>query len=80
MVKLIIGLILIVCGIVLGAYVGIWICFVGGIIDVINEIRADELSAVVVAIGVAKVLFANFIGFVAAIALIIPGAGLISTS
>ena len=42
-VKVMIGLGLIVGGIVLGLYVGVWVCFVGGIVDVIKccEIRRN---------------------------------------
>lgn len=41
---------------------GCWVCFIGGIVDVIEEIRADELEALKIAIGIAKVMFAGFIG------------------
>lgn len=75
--KNVIGLALIVAGIAFGAYAGIWWAFIGGIVDVINEIRAYDLSAVAVAIGVAKVVFASVIGYVAACIFIIPGYAMI---
>lgn len=56
------GLLLIAGGICLGAWAGIWWAFVGGIVDVINEVRAAELNAMNVAVGVAKVMFAGVIG------------------
>lgn len=78
--KLALGLILVVCGVVLGLYVGGWVCFVGGIIDVIEAIRADALSAMAVAVGVAKVVFAGFFGWLSFAVLGVPGLTLIQTS
>jgi hypothetical protein len=60
----VIGMIIIVCGIGLGLYVGLWVCFVGGVIDVIEQVRAVELSASVTAWGIAKIIFAGLIGFI----------------
>jgi hypothetical protein len=57
------GVLLIICGIVFGAYIGVFVCFVGGIVDVIEQIRAADLSAIAVAVGIAKVMFAGFAGF-----------------
>lgn len=80
MTKLIIGLLLVVGGIASGLYVGLWLCFIGGIVDVIQQIRADELVALTVAIGVAKVLFAGIAGWVSALLFIAPGAALIKSA
>jgi hypothetical protein len=78
--KLIIGVLLILSGIALGAYVGIWLCFIGGIIDVIEQVRAVDLSASTVAIGVAKVLFSGFAGWLSAVVLVLPGAAFINAA
>ncbi len=56
------GLVVIIGGVALGLYVGGWIFFVGGIIDVIEQIRAPVLEVRATAIGVAKMIFAGFIG------------------
>jgi hypothetical protein len=69
----IIGFVLMVIGVVLGLYVGIWVCFVGGIVDVIMQIRAEHLQAGAVAWGVAKVVFATLFGWLSAFVLVIPG-------
>ena len=61
-VKELIGLLLIIIGVIFGLYVGIWVCFVGGIIDIIEQIRATNLEAMSVAWGVAKIVFAGFFG------------------
>jgi uncharacterized membrane protein len=71
--KDIIGVVLIIGGIVLGVYVGVWVCFVGGIVDVIEQIRAENLEAVAIAWGIAKVVCSSFFGFLAAVIPIIAG-------
>ena len=54
-----IGLGLIALGILGGLYVGIWVMFIGGICQVIEQIRAEDMVALKVAIGVARVMFAG---------------------
>ncbi len=58
------GVVFIAGGIILGFYLGIWVLFIGGIVDVIGQIQAPVLEAKGLAIGIAKVLFAGFIGTV----------------
>ena len=58
------GLVLIVIGVIFGLYIGIWVCFIGGIIDIIEQIRATNLEAMSVAWGVAKIVFAGFFGVI----------------
>ncbi len=74
--KQVIGMVLIVAGIALGAYMGIWWAFIGGIVDVIQAIRAEHLEAMDVAIGVAKVIFAGLIGWISCALLVFPGLAL----
>ena len=62
-----------IVGIVFGLYVGLWWAFIGGIVDVISAIRAPELVAMDVAIGIVKVLFAGLIGGLSGLISIIPG-------
>jgi hypothetical protein len=69
----VIGLLLVLAGFAFGLYAGVWWAFIGGIVDIINEVRAHELSALNVAIGVAKIFFAGLIGWFAAMLLIVPG-------
>lgn len=71
--KELIGLVMIVGGIALGLFVGVWICFVGGIVDIIEQVRAVNMSAMAVAWGIAKVVFAGLFGWLSAIILILPG-------
>lgn len=76
--KAIIGIVLIVCGIILGLYMGVWVCFIGGICDVISQIRAEEMEAMGVAWGIAKVLFSGAVGWISALVMIVPGASFIN--
>lgn len=41
----------------LGVYVGAWEWFIGGIIDVVEAVKMDDVPAGMVAIGIAKVVF-----------------------
>lgn len=68
-----IGVILMILGVCVGLYLGIWWAFIGGIVDVIDAAKATEISGVAVALGVAKILFFELIGGIPAT--IICGAG-----
>ena len=67
------GILMIICGILFGLYVGVWLCFIGGIVGIIETIRAPELSAMVVAINIVKILGAGVAGFISGVVLVIPG-------
>ncbi len=73
------GIILVVSGIVLGLYIGIWVCFIGGIVQIINEIKSpDAVNAINVAIGIGRIIFAGIIGWVVTILGILPGTALLT--
>jgi hypothetical protein len=76
--KFFIGLLLAIVGVFLGLYVGGWLCFIGGICDIINEIKADDLVALNVAIGAAKVFGCTIAGGVSATVFIAPGVTLMN--
>ena len=71
--KQLIGLLMILGGVLLGLYVGVWLCFIGGIVSVMEQFKADEISSVVVGWGVFRIFCAAFIGSICAFCLIIPG-------
>ena len=71
--KTVIGLIMVVSGFIGGLYMGIWWAFIGGIVQVIQEIRAEDLEALNVAMGVARVIFSALIGWISAAVLLLPG-------
>jgi uncharacterized membrane protein len=81
--KTLIGVLMCAAGIVLGLYVGVWICLVGGIVDIINEVNTQiqangPLDAMNIAIGVIKIMFAGIIGMASAFVLIVPGSALMT--
>lgn len=71
--KMIVGFTMIVGGAILGLYVGVWVCFIGGTVDVIEAIKAPALSGMTVAIGVAKVVFSGLAGWLSVALLALPG-------
>ena len=60
---------LMVIAICLAAYVGLWLMFIGGIVDIIDEIRDQTFESMAIAIGVVKIVFA---GLAAVLAGVIP--------
>ena len=71
--RTLLGVFLILCGVIIGLYIGVWVMFVGGIIDIINQIKAPVLDTMRVTVGIIKIIFASFVGVVSAIILISPG-------
>lgn len=75
--KQLIGLFIIAVGLALGLYVGVWIMFVGGIVGLIEAIRAPELLTNVVAINIAKIVLCSLGGWSCAMPFYLVGAVLI---
>jgi len=71
--KVIVGFLLCLIGVVVGAYVGIYWAFIGGIVQVVTAVRAVELLVWPLAIGIAKIMFAGLAGWVSAFVFWIPG-------
>lgn len=75
--RILFGLGMVLVGIFVGVYVGVWICFIGGIVDIVNEIKAPSVDAMNIAIGVAKIIFAQFAGGISAMLFVGPGIAII---
>jgi len=58
-----IGLFLIVVGILGGLYLGVWLCFIGGIVQVIEAVKADPVSSFGIAFGIVRVMAAGIVGW-----------------
>lgn len=71
--KKLLGALLVIGGIGLGLYVGVWVFFVGGILDIIREIRAEQLHELSVAWGIVKIVLAGLVGTLSTFVCIIPG-------
>jgi len=78
--KFIAGVLSVVTGLAFGAYFGLWWAFIGGIVDVVREVRAEDLDATLLAVGVAKVFFSGAIGWLSAAIWIVPGYFMIESS
>jgi hypothetical protein len=77
-VKVLIGLIFILGGIAGGLYVGVWLCFIGGIVDIITAAKVANVVPIDIAIGCAKVLFAGLFGWLTGVLPILFGAALVA--
>ena len=73
----IIGVILILMGIALGCFLGLYVCLFGGVMQLINGIK-DSFNAMPIAVGLIRILIASVVGWVSALALIIPGWALLT--
>ena len=58
--KTLVNIVIILLGlafIAAGFYVGIWVMFIGGIVQIIEGAKMDPVSASYIAIGLAKIIF-----------------------
>ena len=69
----VLGVGLILVGVILAVYMGFWVCFIGGITDIIYQVRAPEVSMASVMFGVLKICFASAVGYVSGMVLVLPG-------
>lgn len=60
-------------GLILGMYVGLWWALIGGIVQIVQAVKAPDIEAMSIALGVVKILFAGSLGTVSAILLVAPG-------
>ena len=76
--KAVLGIIMILFGAALGLYLGLWVCLVCSIVDIINELKKPgAVDALVIGWSVVKLIFASFVGWGSAMLLIIPGLGML---
>lgn len=61
------GCLLVLTGIAIGLYIGIWWGFIGGIVAVAEALKATEVVPYDVAYGVARIFFCQFLGFAAGV-------------
>ena len=59
----IIGIILCLGSVVFGLYMGLWVCLVGGIVMVVEAVKADPVNSMGIALGIVRVLLASLIGW-----------------
>ena len=71
--KKVLGVLMILLGVGLGLYIGVWVMFVGGIAGMVEIIQSNNFESMEIAKNVAKVVFAGAVGGIVAQLLIIPG-------
>lgn len=71
--KFIIGLLLVFAGVVIGLYVGGYLMFFKGVIDIIEQIKAPSIDTTIMAWAIVKVVLASAVGGLSAMVLVIPG-------
>lgn len=78
--KIILGGLMILGGLVLGLYVSIVVCLVGGMWDLIHFAQSGYVTYDLLVWGVVKLFCMTIAGSLSAYALIIPGMGVIATA
>ncbi len=72
-VRIVLILLIIGAGLLFGLYVGFFFCFIGGIVQVINEIKSPNINSLILALGVIRILFSYIVGWISTLFIIIPG-------
>ena len=76
----ILGVLLIITGIVLGLYLGIWVMFIGGIITLVSQIPElgnGNVDGVTIGLGILRIMFATAVGIIGGLIPIGIGLGLL---
>lgn len=68
-----VGVILIVAGLALAAWAGVWWALIGGIVQAVEAVKVSPVDALQLAYGLARVFCAGLIGAVTAIVAVFPG-------
>jgi hypothetical protein len=58
----VLGVLLILGGIFVGLYLGIWVMFIGGIVALITDIKAANIIPLHIAIDIARIVCASAVG------------------
>lgn len=61
--KKIIGILIAIAGIALGIYVGVWLMFIGGIVQIVNSINPTNVLGI--ALGIVRIVFCEVGGLIA---------------
>lgn len=81
--KTVLGICIITVGVALGSYLGVWIMFIGGIVQIINSLPHQVLGsyvpvdAVGIALGILRILCSGLVGWLSGIVVIGFGVALL---
>lgn len=62
-----------VAGVVIGLWFGLWWALIGGIVEIVGEIRAEQMQAGHLAWSILRVMLSGAIGYISAAILFLPG-------
>lgn len=77
MARVFVGVILIIAGLALAVWAGVWWALIGGIVQAVEAVKASPVDALQLAYGLARVLCAGLVGVVTAIIAVFPGWALV---
>jgi hypothetical protein len=69
--KIWMGLVMSILGVLVGAFIGLYVMFYGGIVQVVHSLA--PINAGGIALGIVRIVCAGFIGTISAVVLLIPG-------
>jgi hypothetical protein len=72
-IKVILGLIMIIAGVIIGVYIGVWLMFIKGLVQIIEGAKHEPVNAMWIALGIFRVIASSFVGWLSSILLMIPG-------
>ena len=52
-----------IVGIILAIYIGFWLMFICGIVQIVEAVKADPVSSWGIAWGIVRVILASFVGW-----------------
>ena len=64
---------IVILGIVLGLYLGLWVMFVGGILGIAQAVDSGTITAMIVAWNLIKIVLASVVGYIIIFVSIILG-------
>lgn len=76
-IRVILGVASVIGGIAVGVYVGLWLMFVGGIVQIADAAQATPVDSNGIAWGAVRVVFATAAGEAAAVILIFIGLAIV---
>ena len=72
--KSILGGFLVIAGIVIGLWLGIWVMFIGGIAQLVTAFKVTPVSTTGIAFGLLRIMFSGFVGWLSGTAIVGCGA------
>lgn len=78
--KMILGVLVILAGVIAGIYVGVWVMFIGGIVMIVDAIKANPVDGVDIGLGLLRVCFSAVAGWLTVIFTVTVGAAIAASS